>query len=218
MIETMLDAVPGTSTIQSGATVGLKYREGAEPTKIDGYSTVRTGTIIYADVTVGDYFQTGHNAMIREKTTIGSHVVIGTGTVIDGNVEIGDFVKIESSCYIPTHVTIGSRVFFGPGVVLTNDRYPLKLRDEYKPEGPTIEDDVTIGGGVTVCPGVTIGAGSFIAAGAVVTKDIPPGSLVIGAPGRIHPLPEKLKERNMALSWRKYFADDPDTAKDSVNF
>lgn len=190
--------------VQEGCTVGLQYKDTCSPSKFGDNARIRTGSIIYADVTAGNNFQTGHNVMIREHTEIGDHVVIGTNTVIDGNVKIGNFVKIESNCYIPTHVTIGNRVFFGPGVVLTNDRFPLKLRDEYTPEGPIIEDGVTLGGGVTVCPGVRIGAHSFVAAGAVVTKDIPPKSLVVGVPGGIKPLPEKLDEENMALSWRKF--------------
>ena len=124
--------------IQPGATVGLRYKDGCEPVVLGDHVTIRSGSVIYADVSVGEDCQTGHNVMIREKTSIGSHVVVGTNTVIDGHVDIGDFVKIESACYIPTHVTIGSRVFFGPGVVLTNDRYPLRDRDNYRPEGPVI--------------------------------------------------------------------------------
>jgi acetyltransferase-like isoleucine patch superfamily enzyme len=197
--------VAGSQTkIDQGATVG--YGASAQTrTRLGANCTIRLGTIIYHSVQTGDYFQTGHNAMIREKTNAGNHVVIGTNTVIDGNVTIGDFVKIESNCYIATHVTIGTRVFFGPGVVLTNDRYPLKMRDAYRPEGPVIEDNVTLGGGVTVCPGLRIGAGSFVAAGATVTKDVPPMSLVTEF-GKIRPLPDKLREPNMALSWRKFLS------------
>lgn len=190
--------------IHPGCIVGLKYRPDCEPVRLGNRCVIRAGTIIYADVQVGENFQTGHHVLIREKTVIGDHVVIGTNTVIDGNVTIGNFVKIESNCYIPTHVQIGSRVFLGPNVTLTNDRYPLKLRDQYVPEGPIIEDGVTLGGGVVVVPGVRIGQDTFVAAGALVTKDVPPLSLVMGVPGKISPLPEKLRERNLALSWRKY--------------
>ena len=190
--------------IQPGATVGLRYREGCGPAVLGDHVTVRSGAVVYGDVVMGERCQTGHNVLIREHTRIGRHVVIGTNTVIDGQVEIGDFVKIESNCYIPTHVTIGSRVFFGPGVVLTNDKYPLKDRDNYRPDGPIIEDGVTLGAGVVIAPGVRVGEGSFVAAGAVVTRDVEPNTLIKGVPGRAYPLPEKLTETNIALSWRKF--------------
>lgn len=189
---------------QTGTIIGLQYKKGCLPVKIGANGCIRTGTIIYADVVAGDDFQTGHNVMIRENTSFGDHIVVGTNTVIDGQVRVGNFVKIESNCYIPTHADIGSRVFIGPGVVLTNDKYPQKMRDQYKPQGPIIKDGVTLGGGVVVLPEVTIGKGSFVAAGAVVTKSIPPMSLVKGVAGKILPLPDKLREMNMAKNWRKY--------------
>ncbi len=190
--------------IHPGAVVSFPYKENAKTTVLGHHCTIRQGSIIYADVVCGDYFQTGHHVLVREFSTFGNHVLIGTNTVIDGHVEIADFVKIESNCYIPTHTKIGSRVFIGPGVILTNDKYPLKMRDNYKAESPVIEDGVTIGGGATILPGVTIGHGSFIAAGSVVTKDVPPMSLVKGNPGRVKSLPNNLKELNVALSWREY--------------
>lgn len=189
-------------TVQQGAVVGYRYKDGCGPVLIGENSIIRAGTIIYSDVKAGDNFQTGHNAVIREKTSMGRYVLIGSGTVIDGNVEIGDFVKIESNCYVCTHVIIGTRVFIGPNVVLTNDKYPLKMRDAYKPQGPVIEDFVTIGAGSVILPDVKIGEGSFIAAGSVVTKNVPSMTLVRGSPGRFEELPEHLIEKNIALNWR----------------
>lgn len=188
----------------TGIRFSENFLDGDFPTRLGNHCRVRAGTILYKNVSCGDHFQSGHNVIIRESTTIGNHVVVGTNTVIDGNVEIGDFVKIESNCYIPPHVKIGSRVFIGPGVTMTNDMYPLKMRSNYQPLGPILGDGVTIGGGATIVPGVSIGEGSFIAAGAVVTKNVPAMSLVIGVPGRISSLPASLRERNIALSWQKY--------------
>jgi acetyltransferase-like isoleucine patch superfamily enzyme len=194
--------------IQPGAQVGLQYREGCKPVRLGAHARIRSGTIIYCDVTAGDHLQTGHHALIRAETTIGDHVTVGTNVVIEGQVTIGSFVKIEAGSFIPTHCRIGNRVFFGPNVTVTNDRFPLRRRDTYQAQGCTIEDNVTVGGAVVLCPGVTIGAGSFVAAGAVVTKDVPPDSLAIGVPARIEPLPEELREPNMALSWRKYLPSE----------
>jgi acetyltransferase-like isoleucine patch superfamily enzyme len=196
-------ASAGNCNIQPGCVVGLKYSKTCQPVNLGENCSIRRGSIIYADVSIGNNFQTGHNVLIREKTVIGDYIVIGTNTVIDGNCIIGNFVKIESNCYIPTHVKIGDRVFIGPNTTLTNDRYPLKMRDDYKPEGPTLEEGVTLGGGCVIVPGATIGKGSFIAAGAVVTKDVPPMSMVVGVPGVISPLPDKLREINTALNWRE---------------
>ena len=181
--------------------VGLKYKEGCRRTKVGDNAIIREFSIIYADVMIGDDFKTGHNILIREKTRIGSRIVIGSGTVIDGNVTIGDEVKIESQVYIPTHTIIGNKVFIGPGATLTNDRYPQRMRDEYVPEGPVIEDGVTIGANAVILPGKVIGEGSFLAAGTVVTKDVPPWSMVKGNPGEILPMPEKLKQWNKAKKW-----------------
>jgi len=187
--------------IQENVILGLKYRDNCQKARIGNNAVIRAFTIIYADVVIGDDFKTGHNVLIREMTKFGNKIVIGTGTVIDGYTEVGDRVKIESLVYIPTHTKIGSDVFIGPNVTLTNDKYPQRLREQYEPKGPIIEDSVSIGANSTILPGVRVGEGSFIAAGSVVTKDIPPWSLVKGVPGKIYPLPEKLRERNKAKRW-----------------
>ena len=184
--------------IQEGVTLGLKYNNKCKKTKIGKNAIIRSFSVVYADVIIGDDFRSGHRVMIRENTRIGNKAVVGTGVVMDGNVEIGDRVKIEANSYIPTHTKIGSDVFVGPNVVMTNDKYPQRQRNQYKPEGPIIEDSVSIGANATILPGVRIGEGSFVAAGSVVTKDVPPWSMVKGVPGRSYPLPDKLRHRNKA--------------------
>lgn len=187
--------------VQEGAILGLPYREGCRETLVGDRAVIRAGTIIYADVVIGNDFKTGHHVLIREHTRIGDRVVVGTGTVIDGHVEIGSFVKLESHVYIPTHTVIGNYCFLGPGAVLTNDKYPQRLRDEYEPQGPILEESVTIGARATILPGVRIGEGAMVAAGSVVTRDVPPWHLAVGVPARVKPLPERLRERNRAKAW-----------------
>ncbi|RLF32574.1 MAG: N-acetyltransferase, partial [Thermoplasmata archaeon] len=89
----------------------------------------------------------------------------------------------------------------GPGVVFTNDKYPQRLRKDYVPEGAILEKGVSIGANSVILPGVKIGEGAFVAAGSIVTKDIPPWSLVKSRAAEVCELPDKLKELNRAKRW-----------------
>jgi acetyltransferase-like isoleucine patch superfamily enzyme len=183
--------------IEFGAIIGVPYDGWGQAAHLSTCCHVRTGTIIYADVTVGSSTVTGVRALIRERTVIGKGCVIGTDCVIEGNVTLGDYVVLQTGVYIPTHVVIGDRVFIGPRAVLTNDKYPLRLRAAYAPDGPRIEDDVSIGANATLLPGVVVGQGAMVAAGAVVTHHVPAWSLAIGHPAEIRDLPAKLQQPNV---------------------
>lgn len=145
---------------------------------------------------MGDYFQTGHYVVIRAKAEMGDYCTVCNHSTIEGVLTAGKGVRIMAHVYIPTRTRIGNHVFIGPGVTFLNDKYPCRVKTPTTPVSATIEDEVSIGGGCTILPGIRIGAHSFIAAGAVVTKDIPPRSFVVGVPGRIQPLPEKFDMLN----------------------
>ena len=191
----------GRNTIGSGArifepvTLGFPSRDrvGCENFRgvvVGRNALIRSGTVIYCDVEIGDDFQCGHNVLIRERTRIGSRAVVGTGTVIEGDTSIGDDVRIQSLAFIPTRTVIGDGVFIGPNAVLTNDRYPPTGLPELK--GPILKDRSVIGANATVLPGVTIGKGACVAAGAVVTRDVPARRLAIGVPAELRDLPEEM--------------------------
>jgi acetyltransferase-like isoleucine patch superfamily enzyme len=178
--------------IHPGATLG---DAGGGPT-IGADPTVRSHSVIYGDVVVGDRFVTGHGAVVREGSVLGDDVLVGTHAVVDGECTIGDDCSLQTGVYLPRHTTLGDRVFLGPHAVLTNDPYPL--REEADLEGPTLEDDVSIGANATVLPGVTVGEGAFVAADAVVTEDVPAETLAVGSPAEFEPLPDRLTGRNDA--------------------
>jgi acetyltransferase-like isoleucine patch superfamily enzyme len=194
----------GINTLGDGAqifepvTLGFPSRDrinesGFTGSTIGDRAILRSGTIIYCDVSIGDDFSSGHNVLIREKTRIGDRVSIGTASIIEGRTTIGNDVNIQSLVYIPTNTMIGNHVFIGPNTVLTNDRYPpLRIGGL---EGPRLSDGAAIGANVTILPRVCIGEGALIAAGAIVTKDIPPHKLAIGAPAKIRELPKAMGTR-----------------------
>lgn len=174
--------------------IGVKYKKGSKSPLIGKNSLIRSNTIIYDDVKIGDNFRTGHNVIVREKTTIGDDVLIGTNTVIEGYCRIGDNVSIQSNVYIPTNVLIEDNVFIGPCACFTNDKYPIRV--DYKLKGPIIRKGASIGANSTFLSSVEVGEGAMVAAGAIVTRSVPPWYLAIGAPARIKPLPPFLKVPN----------------------
>lgn len=192
----------GVTTLKLGAnadvdpdtTLGYEYDDDAGPLIVGANATIRSGTILYCDVALGDGFTSGHDAVVREHTIAGENLTLGTKSVIDGRVTVGSDVSIQTGVYVPPETTIGDRVFLGPNAVLTNDPYPL--RRDVELVGPTLEDDVSVGANATILPDVTVGEGAFVAAGAVVTRDVPPATLAVGVPAAFHPLPEALTGEN----------------------
>ena len=173
---------------------GVKYSPNSRPPVIGKNYTIRSNSIIYNDVVIGDNFRTGHNVVIRENTNIGDDVLIGTNTVIEGDVIIGNDVSIQSNVYIPTNSVIEDNVFIGPCACFTNDKYPVRIN--YELQGPRVRRGASIGGNTTFLSNVEIGEGSIVAAGAIVIHSVPPFYLAIGTPARIKPLPDHLKVPN----------------------
>jgi acetyltransferase-like isoleucine patch superfamily enzyme len=180
--------------IDDDVTLGYGADEDAERTVVGDRARIRSGTVVYGDVEIGDDLTTGHDVLVREDTHVGDGVVLGTKTVVDGTTVLGSDVSLQSKVYVPTNTTIEDRVFVGPGAVLTNDPHPVRRDADLA--GPTLEADASVGGNATILPDVTVGEGAFVAAGAVVTEDVPPETLAVGTPAEHRPLPAELEGGN----------------------
>ncbi len=196
MIEYGINSLGPDAQIFEPVTLGFPSRDKMQKTGFTGTtigknSVIRSGTILYCDVITGDFFQTGHNVVIREETRIGDRVSIGTATVIDGHTTIGNDVSLQSRVYLPTNTRIGNHVFIGPNAIFTNDRYPPGRIGGL--DGPHVMDGAAIGANATLLPGVCIGKGALVAAGAIVTRDVPDHMMAIGAPAKIRELPMIMK-------------------------
>jgi acetyltransferase-like isoleucine patch superfamily enzyme len=132
--------------------------------------TIRSGTVVYSGVKIGDSFRTGHNVLIRENTTIGTGVLVGTNSVVDGDCTIGNKVSIQTGVYVTRYTVIEDGVFLGPCSVTTNDKY---MRYGATLKGPVIKQGARIGANATIMPGISIGRGAIVGAGSVVTRDVP---------------------------------------------
>ena len=151
---------------------------------VDG-ACIRFGSVIYGGSVIGNGFATGHNVTIREENQIGDNFNVWNCTTIDYGCKIGNNIKIHCNCYVAQFTVIEDNAFMAPGVTIANDIHPGCEFSADCMKGPHIEQGVQIGVNVTILPFVRIGAHSVIGSGAVVTKDIPAGSVVVGNPGRV---------------------------------
>lgn len=146
--------------------------------EVSGLAQIGSGTRIW------------HHAQVREKAVIGQQCIVGKGVYIDTEVEIGDFVKIQNGALLYKGVRLESGVFIGPHVTFTNDRYPraitpdgaLKTEADWNLECTFVSYGASIGAGAIILPGVRIGAFAMVGAGTVVSRDVPPHTLVVGNP------------------------------------
>ncbi len=135
-----------------------------------------------AGVSIGNKLETGHNVIIREENIIGDNFRIWNNCVLDYGCKIGNSVRIHNNVYVAQFTIIEDDVFLAPGVMIANDLHPICTKCM---KGPKIEKGAKIGTNVTILPALVIGKGCLVGAGAVVTKDVPPYSVVTGNPATI---------------------------------
>lgn len=118
---------------------------------------------------------------------------IGTFVEIQKNATIGKNCKISSHTFICEGVHIGDNVFIGHNVTFINDKYPratnedgsLQTEADWKVEETFIKNGASIGSSSTLLCGLTIGEGAIVGAGSVVTKNVPPKTIVTGVPAKV---------------------------------
>jgi acetyltransferase-like isoleucine patch superfamily enzyme len=170
---------------------------------------VTTGVFVHFITGTGDLV-VGDDTIIDGKSTFG----FGARFAERPRLEIGSRTYVGHACSftVSSRVTVGSDCFIASGCFfLDSPGHPLdpEKRLLHLPPDPeqvkpvTIGDNVWIGTQAMVMPGVTIGSGSVVAARAVVTKDVPPNSLVGGMPARVlrslDPVSESPREVAAAL-------------------
>jgi len=119
--------------------------------------------------------------VILPDAVIGDDCNICSHSFIENDVAIGDRVTVKCGARIWDGVTIEDDVFIGPNVSFTNDKFP-RSKNHKKPAETLVKRNASIGANATILSGIQIGENAMVAAGAVVTKDVPPGTIVAGNP------------------------------------
>jgi acetyltransferase-like isoleucine patch superfamily enzyme len=139
---------------------------------VDSRATIGSGSKIWV------------NVQIREGAQIGDDCILSKDVYVDHDVRIGNRCKIQNSVSVYNGVTIEDEVFIGPNACFTNDKVPRANSPDWTVTPTLVRRGASIGANATVVCGVEIGQFAMIAAGAVVTKDVPAFTLVMGNPAR----------------------------------
>ena len=124
---------------------------------------------------------------------VGDETKVGAFVEIQKNAIVGRRCKISSHTFICEGVVIEDNVFVGHGVMFINDSYPrattsdgsLQTEADWRVERTVIKKGASIGSGATILSNINIGENAIVGAGSVVTKSVPPNSIVAGNPARI---------------------------------
>ncbi len=182
----------------------------ADPSRISAF---RKRLLFAHSATCGEMLKVTHRADIFVHGADRANIRIGRAATIDGTVEvyekgvlaIGDFFFLgRSRVFCSSSIEIGSHVLVSDGVaIMDSDLHPSSAEGRRRvahiwadgrfpnvyegiESAPVkICDDVWIGFGACVLKGVTVGQGAIVGAGSVVTKDVPPWTVVAGNPARI---------------------------------
>ncbi len=155
-------------------------------------------------ITINNDKQSLNNVTVGENVRI-FNFVNAYGCSIDDNSKVGAFVEIQKgvsigkNCKISSHsflcegVHVEDNVFIGHGVMFTNDLFPRATNADgsqqtdadWKVIETHVKKGASIGSNATILCGITIGENALVGAGAVVTKDVPPNTVVAGSPAKV---------------------------------
>jgi len=175
--------VDETTSIGNNVIIGnfVTIKKGV---KIGNDVKIEDGARIYEDCLIGPNSIIGANAVLRPNTTMGKYSVFSNLSVSEGHNKIGDYTTIHSQCHITTNVTIGNYCFIAPFFIasntpeITSGKHGVGKTESAKTLPTVIEDYVRIGICVNMTPNNKIGHHSLIHQNCLITKDIPPFSIV----------------------------------------
>lgn len=156
-----------------------------KPASIGSFCQIGANVIIYVQSIIGENNLIADLATIRENVKIGDLNIIGRNVSIENYVTIGSRNKFETNSYITAYSSVEDYCFVAPCVATSNDNYMARDPERFKHfKGVTLKRGARIGVNATILPGKVLEEDCCIAGGAVVSRDVPPGKVVLGTPAK----------------------------------
>lgn len=133
---------------------------------------------LYRGVTISNRVSIYEFVTVREESHIGDDVVLAPGVTVNYETRIGDRTRVMHSTHLTGKMIIEEDVFISLHVGTTNDHIIETIYDKNDWIGAYIEKNCVIGAGAMLAPGIRIGEGSHITMQSIITKDVPPYTLI----------------------------------------
>jgi acetyltransferase-like isoleucine patch superfamily enzyme len=185
---TIMDgAVLGRPPLSTG-NLNRPTTSGSRPLIIGAGSIIGANAVLYHGSRLGERVLIGDLASVREGCVLADNVVIGRGVLVMYDTHIGQGSRVIDGAILTGAMTIEHDVFIGPGVRTVNDNDVYLKRFGLLPfsvQGPIIRALAVVGTGANIAAGVEIGRGALVAPQAMVTRNVPPWTVVAGVPARV---------------------------------
>ncbi len=179
-------AVIGRPPIRAGTT-NRPLATDSRTVNIGAGCVIGANSVLYCNLEIGQRVLVGDLASIREGCRLEDESVLGRGVMMMYDSQLGARSRVIDGAIITGNMLVESDVFIGPGVATVNDNEVYLKRFGLLPfsaPGPTVRRFALIGTAATLAAEVEIGMGAVVAPGAMVTKDVPPWTIVAGVPAR----------------------------------
>ena len=184
---TILDnAVLGRLPISAG-NISRPLMDDYRPLLIGDHSVIGACTVLYTGTRIANNVLICDLSSVREACDIEEFVVLGRGVMVQPETRIGARSRIMDMCHLPGDMVIEEDVFFSALVGSASENSMGRAEDEVgmRRGGPHVKRGAYIGVGALMLPQTTIGENAVVGAGALVTRDVPPGVLVMGVPAKV---------------------------------
>jgi len=157
------------------------------PLVIGDFSVIGAGTVLYTGTHIANNVLICDLSSVRETCDIEEYVVLGRGVMVQPETRIGARSRIMDMCHLPGDMVIEEDVFFSAMVGSASENSMGRAEDErnMRRGGPHVKRGAYVGVGALMLPQIVIGENAVVGAGAMVTRDVPAQTLVMGVPAKV---------------------------------